>query len=191
MQDISFWDSCLRSFEKSLPPQQFNSWIKPLLLKSENGSLVLTAPNRTTAIVTGVAVATETVTSVNASGIPFNPPASATGIVTGTAPVDTLVRALQPLTPGLTGGTPTTVEVAGRFVVPTTLTTGNYSYALPVAAPLIAPYVAMPNVLMFSPDTAAAGKYTVKASLTGFADKAAVLAPLASGATIATNFAFP
>jgi chromosomal replication initiator protein len=45
MQDISFWDSCLRSFEKSLPPQQFNSWIKPLLLQSENGSLVLTAPN--------------------------------------------------------------------------------------------------------------------------------------------------
>lgn len=45
MQDISFWDLCLRSFEKSLPPQQFNSWIKPLLLKSENGSLVLTAPN--------------------------------------------------------------------------------------------------------------------------------------------------
>ena len=45
MQDISFWDSCLRSFEKSLPPQQYNSWIKPLLLKSENGCLVLTAPN--------------------------------------------------------------------------------------------------------------------------------------------------
>jgi chromosomal replication initiator protein len=45
MQDISFWDSCLRSFEKSLPPQQYNSWIKPLLLKSENGSLILTAPN--------------------------------------------------------------------------------------------------------------------------------------------------
>lgn len=45
MQDVSFWDSCLRSFEKSLPPQQYNSWIKPLFLKSENGSLVLTAPN--------------------------------------------------------------------------------------------------------------------------------------------------
>ena len=45
MQDISFWDSCLRSFEKSLPQQQFNSWIKPLKLISENGSLVLTAPN--------------------------------------------------------------------------------------------------------------------------------------------------
>lgn len=45
MQDISFWNSCLSSFEKSLPPQQFNSWIKPLLLKNENGTLVLTAPN--------------------------------------------------------------------------------------------------------------------------------------------------
>lgn len=45
MQDISFWDSCLRSFEKSLPPQQYNSWIKPLLLQNENGALVLTAPN--------------------------------------------------------------------------------------------------------------------------------------------------
>lgn len=45
MQDLSFWNSCLSSFEKSLPPQQYNSWIKPLLLKSENGTLVLTAPN--------------------------------------------------------------------------------------------------------------------------------------------------
>src|SRR5512145_1390 len=45
MQDLTFWDSCLRSFEKSLPPQQFNSWIKPLQLQSEKGSLILTAPN--------------------------------------------------------------------------------------------------------------------------------------------------
>jgi chromosomal replication initiator protein len=45
MQDLSFWNLCLRSFEKSLPPQQFNSWIKPLLLKNENGTLILTAPN--------------------------------------------------------------------------------------------------------------------------------------------------
>jgi hypothetical protein len=154
-------------------------------------TLVMTAPGRTTAIVTGVTVAAETVTSVNASATPLNPPVSATGTLTGTAPVETLMRALQPLTPALTGGISTTVEVAGSFVVPTTLTTGNYSYALPVAAPLIAPYVAMPNVLTFAPDTAAAGKYTLKASLTGFADKAAALAPLASGATISTSFTFP
>jgi chromosomal replication initiator protein len=45
MQDNSFWDSCLRSFEKSLPPQQYNSWIKPLQLTCENDLLVLSAPN--------------------------------------------------------------------------------------------------------------------------------------------------
>lgn len=45
MLDISFWDSCLRSFKKNLPPQQYNSWIKPLVLKNENGTFVLTAPN--------------------------------------------------------------------------------------------------------------------------------------------------
>jgi chromosomal replication initiator protein len=45
MQELSFWDSCLLSFEKSLPPQQFNSWIKPLRLTSENDRLILTAPN--------------------------------------------------------------------------------------------------------------------------------------------------
>jgi chromosomal replication initiator protein len=45
MQDFSFWNNCLSAFKKDLPPQQYNSWIKPLLIKEENGSLVLTAPN--------------------------------------------------------------------------------------------------------------------------------------------------
>lgn len=45
MQDILFWDSCLRQFEKSLPPQQYNSWIKPLILKYESGAFILSAPN--------------------------------------------------------------------------------------------------------------------------------------------------
>ena len=45
MQENNLWDSCLSAFEKSLPPQQFNSWIKPLRLFKENDTLVLTAPN--------------------------------------------------------------------------------------------------------------------------------------------------
>jgi chromosomal replication initiator protein len=45
MQEKAFWDACLTSFEKSLPPQQFNSWIKPLKLTCENSSLILTAPS--------------------------------------------------------------------------------------------------------------------------------------------------
>jgi len=45
MQEQVFWDTCLASFKKSLPAQQFNSWIKPLLLSNDKGRLVLTAPN--------------------------------------------------------------------------------------------------------------------------------------------------
>ncbi len=145
-------------------------------------TLVLTAPGRTTEIVTSVPVTTDTVTPINALGTALNPPASASGTVNGTAPVDTLVRVLQPLAVG------TTVEIAGRFVDGTT---GAYSFPLVVNAPRVAPYVAVPAVLAFTADTAAAGKYTLRASLTGFADKSAVLGTLASGATITTNFTFP
>ena len=145
-------------------------------------TLVLTAPGRTTQVVTSVPVTTDTVTPINASGTALNPPASASGTVNGTAPVDTLVRVLQPLTVG------TTVEIAGRFVDGTT---GAYSFPLVVNAPRVAPYVAVPAVLAFTADTAAAGKYTLRASLTGFTDKTAVLGTLASGATITTNFTFP
>jgi chromosomal replication initiator protein len=45
MQEIPFWDDCLLSFKKSLPPQQYNSWIKPLGLKVENETFILSAPN--------------------------------------------------------------------------------------------------------------------------------------------------
>jgi len=145
-------------------------------------TLVLTAPGRTTAVVTSVAVATDTVTSVNASGTPFALPVSATATVNGNAPADTLVHVLQPLTSGIS------VEVAGRFV---NATSGTYVYALPVNAPLVAPYMAAPTLLAFTADTAAAGKYTLKASLSGFTDKTAALAPLASGATVTSNFTFP
>jgi len=145
-------------------------------------TLVLTAPGRTTAIVSNVAVAADTVTPVNASRTALNPPASASGTVNGTAPVETLVRVLQPLTLG------TTVEIAGRFADGTT---GFYSYPLVVNAPLVAPYVAAPGLLVFAADTAAAGKYTLNASLTGFPDKATVLSTLTSGATITTNLTFP
>jgi chromosomal replication initiator protein len=44
-----FWLSCLSQFEKELPAQQFNTWIKQLRLDSEAGSdrdLRLIAPNR-------------------------------------------------------------------------------------------------------------------------------------------------
>jgi hypothetical protein len=152
-----------------------------------NYTLVLTAPGRTTAVVTNVAVVANTVTAVNASGTALNPAASASATVTGTAPLETLVRVLQPLTGG------PTVEVAGRFVdgITANVTMGSYTYPLAVNAPLVAPYVAAPGALVFTADAAAAGKYTLNASLTGKVDQTTVRPTLASGATVTTNFTFP
>lgn len=150
-----------------------------------NYSLVLTAPGRTTAVVTNVAVAADTVTSVNTSSTALNPAASASATVTGTAPLDTLMRVLQPLTTG-------PIELTGRFVdgIAGSLTLGGYTYPLAVNAPLVAPYVVAPGALVFTADAAAAGKYTLNASLTGKVDQTTVLPTLASGATVTTNFTF-
>lgn len=145
-------------------------------------ALVMTAPGRTTMVVTNVVVSANTITSVNASGTALISPVSLSGTVTGTAPTDTLVRVLQPLTGG------STIEVAGRYVDSTTFA---YSYPLAVNAPLVAPYVPGPGPLVFVADAAVAGKYTLKASLPGFADKTSVLATLAAGGTITTSFSFP
>jgi chromosomal replication initiator protein len=45
MSDKSLWESCLHSFEETLPPQQFNSWIKPLICEINGDRIILTAPN--------------------------------------------------------------------------------------------------------------------------------------------------
>jgi chromosomal replication initiator protein len=45
MSDKTLWDACLGFFEDSLPPQQFNSWIKPLTCEIKGNQITLTAPN--------------------------------------------------------------------------------------------------------------------------------------------------
>ena len=45
MADKNLWDACLQFFEGSLPPQQFNSWIKPLGFEINGDQITLTAPN--------------------------------------------------------------------------------------------------------------------------------------------------
>lgn len=45
MPDHPVWVSCLDFFQESLPPQQFNSWIKPLTFDIVGSQIVLTAPN--------------------------------------------------------------------------------------------------------------------------------------------------
>jgi chromosomal replication initiator protein len=44
----TLWDACLRRLEQELPPQQFNTWIRPLAPEAAEAAdtLILAAPNR-------------------------------------------------------------------------------------------------------------------------------------------------
>lgn len=42
----AFWQDCLTRLAQDLPPQQFNTWIKPLKLSLDDEALRLLAPNR-------------------------------------------------------------------------------------------------------------------------------------------------
>lgn len=147
-----------------------------------NYTLVVTGAGRATTIVTGVPVVANTVTPVGTTTAPLGFQASATATVQGTAPVNTAVSILQPLS---VGGS---VEVAGRGVDGVT---GGYSFSVPTAAPRVATYAAPPAGLVFASDTSAASRYSVQARLSGFADKTVVLPALSAGAVQTTNFTFP
>lgn len=174
----------IKATAPTIDPANFGKFMLPAA--PGNYSLVLTAPGRTTAVVTNVAVAVDTVTSINAASTPLNPAASASATAIGTAPLETMVRVLQPLTTG-------PIEVTGRFVdgIAGRLTVGSYTYPLVVNAPLVAPYVVAPGALVFAADTAATGKYTLDASLTGFTNKTIALPTLAAGATVTNDVTFP
>jgi hypothetical protein len=148
--------------------------------------LVITAPGRATAVVTGVPVVMDIVTTVNTNLTAINPPASGFGtldgaVATGAASIDATVSAWQ----GLAGGT--TITVADG---PVDATTGAYAYVLTIAPPVVASYAVLPATLMFVADTAAAGRFALKATAGG-ASKSAGPLTLAAGATIHTNFTFP
>ena len=134
-------------------------------------TLVITSDGRATTVLTGVPAGTTT-TVVNGTATAFAPPVSSMADVTGTVTATTVsgssttsvavtdadVRALQ----ALTGGP--TIEVATRAV---DATNGTYSMRLPLAAPLKGTYAAGTATATFTPDTAAAGKYTLRAEATG------------------------
>ena len=89
------------------------------------------------------------------------------------------VRALQTIA---TTPAPTTIEVA--WTAANDLN-GSFALALPLAAPVWAPYAATPPAITFSADAAAAGLYTLQAqsggatkNLANFDAKAAVLPPV-------------
>ncbi len=156
-------------------------------------TLVVTAPGQATAAVTNVPVTAGFITEVSTDAAPITLlPSSASGTLDGAVTlndgvnpegpaVDAMVGVLQNLTSGQT------IEVAGGSV---SNPDGIYSYAVPVDAPQVAPYVELPAPLVFVPDDAVAGMYSLAPHLDGFADLPEPVGPLAADATINKDFLF-
>lgn len=134
-------------------------------------TLVVSSDGHANAVVTGVPVGTSTTVisgTATAIALPVSSMADVTGTVTltsttggGTSTValtDATARALQTLTGG------PTIEV-GNQAVDSEL--GTYRFRLPVAAPVKAPFVASGTGLTFTPDSAVAGKYTIRMASPG------------------------
>jgi len=140
--------------------------------------LVITAPNRATAVVTGVAVAASAPTVVNTAQAPITPPISSVQTITGSVnPATATVRALQTFNGG------PTVEVAWGSV---NATSGAFSFQLPVAAPVKVAY--NPSILNFVADPTAAAKYTLEAAAGGAVKTQAIDV---SGSVPPVSFTFP
>ncbi|AEG91263.1 DUF4382 domain-containing protein [Ramlibacter tataouinensis] len=148
-------------------------------------TLVLTAPDRATAVVRNVVVTADAVVTLNNSA-PLALDTSASGtlsgtVTTGTTPVDATVRALQ----ALTGGP--RIELVSR---PADGATGAFSYRVPVAAPQVASYAAGGSTLTFAADSGAAGRYGLEAT-SGTSSKAAGPFTLGANGAATASFTFP
>jgi hypothetical protein len=146
--------------------------------------LVLSAPGRTTTVITGVPVTADTVLSLNTAAAALGSASSPNGMVSGAitvtpgGPLDANVRALQ------SAGT-ATVEVASTLADEST---GLYSLTLPTAAPLVTSYaVPLPPATAAS---ASAGRYTLQATLGGVT-KPPVPVTVSASAPVVAGFSFP
>jgi hypothetical protein len=151
--------------------------------------LVVTAPGRATAVITGVPVQAATPTLVGSATVRIAPPTSAERTIDGavalTPPVtDNLstVRILQALAGGRT------VEVAGR---PVNAADGSFGFSLPIAAPQRAAYAASPASITLTADAPAAGLYRAEATAPGFATVKEQDVNLNLPAVPPLSFAFP
>jgi hypothetical protein len=124
--------------------------------------LVVTAPGRSMAIVSGVPSNASVSTTVNSVAFPIVPPASSLQGVSGTvtlggSAVDTggFICATQTLAGG------TTVEVASANADPED---GRYAMAVPVDAPVRALFVSGTTPLVFVPELSIASQYLLSAT---------------------------
>jgi hypothetical protein len=148
--------------------------------------LILSASGRAVEVVTDVVVASGSVTALNTPGTALAPPPSPSGtlegtVSTGATPIDASVDATQSLALGRS------IQVAGG---PVDASTGEFGYSIPVDAPWVAPYVALPATLSFAPQPAAAGQYSLIAT-SGSVMKLAGPFTLIADAVLTQDFSFP
>ncbi len=121
--------------------------------------IVITAPGRVSAVLTGVPVIATAYTVLNSAATPIVLPATATparSVSGSVTPATATVRVLQLLSGG------PTVEVAWAGIDEDN--GGSFSLVLPLDAPLRAAYG---TTWVFAPDIAAAGRYTLEAASAG------------------------
>jgi hypothetical protein len=149
--------------------------------------LVITAPGRVNAVMTGVPVVTNAFTTIGSDTARIATPASAaSAVASGTVTVNgsaantgAAVRAQQLLTGG------PTIEVGYSAA---DATTGVHAMTMPTGAPARIAYAAGAMSFAFSADAPVAGLYRLEANAPTFTPRTANIV-LASDVT--TNFAFP
>ncbi len=139
------------------------------LARLETGSydVVITANGRATAVIAGVPVTSaSTITAVSTAAARLAlPPLSATQSVSGTVTLNPTSTEVASVAAKQTFGTGPTVTVLEQAV---DLLSGNYVLTLPIGAPLLGQYGLGSLPIAFTAQTAAAGKYAVAASATGY-----------------------
>ncbi|HZE91100.1 MAG TPA: DUF4382 domain-containing protein [Rhizobacter sp.] len=164
---------------KSTPPDATGKFVL-YPVPAGTYDLVVSASGHVAAVMTGVPVIAAAPTQVNTAAIPITPPTAAMRSVTGSVmPPSATVRALQTLTGG------PSFEAAWG---PVNATSGDFSLALPIGAPVQAGYVANPIALLFVADLLASSKFSLAATSNGTVQTQTIDV---SGAVAPVTFTFP
>jgi hypothetical protein len=136
-----------------------------------NYDVVITADNRSTAVISGVPIAdSKSIAAVSAEGAPINLSVSSTQRISGTVtlnPADDDATVVVAATQSLVGGPTVTVKSKVATVLVTTAQTGDYHYelTLPTGAPSLGQFnVILPIQLTDAVQSTVAGVYAAQGS---------------------------
>ncbi len=148
-----------------------------------NYDVVITADNHATAVITSVPVASSTsVVNISTLAMPFTLPLSATHLASGTVTLNP-ASATAAAYVDATQSAPPLVTVKSQAA---DLTTGAYSLILPVAAPQLGSYGALP-IMLNAAQSGVAGAYTLNVSANGYLAQSAP-ANVSTGDVTGQNF---